>query len=191
MATTSTKAPAITVDEYERMIENGSIGEDDSVELIEGRLVSKMTKKPRHSTGSEKCRRGIERVLPAGWHIRMEKPVRIPARDSMPEPDLSVVRGEVDDYDESDPGPGEVALVVEISDSTLLADGALAHTYCHGGIPRYWLLNLVDRQLEVYVIPPGGTEPACTILKKDNLVDLILDGQMVAQILVADLFPRR
>ena len=43
MATTSTKSPAITVDEYERMINAGTIGEDDPVELIEGRLVSKMT----------------------------------------------------------------------------------------------------------------------------------------------------
>ncbi len=46
MATTRTKSAAITVDQYERMIDAGTISEDEPVELIEGRLVSKMTKRP-------------------------------------------------------------------------------------------------------------------------------------------------
>ena len=97
MTTASTKAAAITVDEYERMIEDGTIGEDDPIELIEGRLVAKMTKKPDHMSSSGRARRAIESVLPSGWHARVEGPVRIPSRDSEPEPDLAVVRGEIDD----------------------------------------------------------------------------------------------
>jgi Uma2 family endonuclease len=191
MATTSTESPAITVDQYERMIDAGTIGEDDPVELIEGRLVSKMTKKPDHMSASGRARRAIERVLPSGWHARIEGPVRIPSRDSEPEPDLAVVRGEIDDYEDRHPDPRDVALVVEIAKSSLAEDRKLAETYGGGGIPIYWIVNLVHRQLEVYARPTNGTYPSSTILKKNDLVDLILDDQIVAQIRVSDLLPRR
>jgi len=191
MTTASTKAAAITVDEYERMIEDGTIGEDDPIELIEGRLVAKMTKKPDHMSSSGRARRAIESVLPSGWHGRVEGPVRIPSRDSEPEPDLAVVRGEIDDYEDRHPDPADVALIVEIAKSSLTEDRKLAETYGGGGIPIYWIVNLVHRQLEVYAKPANGTYSSLTILKKNELVDLIIDGQAVAQIAVADLLPRR
>jgi len=191
MTTASTKAAAITVDEYERMIEDGTIGEDDPIELIEGRLVAKKTKKPDHMSSSGRARRAIESVLPSGWHARVEGPVRIPSRDSEPEPDLAVVRGEIDDYEDRHPDPADVALVVEIAKSSLADDRKLAETYGGGGIPIYWIVNLVHRQLEVYARPADGTYSSLTILKKNELVDLIIHGQAVAQIAVADLLPRR
>ena len=191
MTTASTKAAAITVDEYERMIEDGTIGEDDPIELIEGRLVAKMTKKPDHMSSSGRARRAIESVLPPVWHARVEGPVRIPSRDSEPEPDLAVVRGDIDDYEDRHPDPADVALVVEIAKSSLAEDRKLAETYGGGGIPTYWIVNLVHRQLEVYARPANGTCSSLTILKKNELVGLIIDGQTVAQIAVADLLPRR
>src|SRR3954447_20096052 len=103
------------------MIEDGEIGEHDQVELIEGRIVAKMPKSPPHTVGMEKTRRAIERLLPAGWHARVEGPIRILNRQSEPEPDVSVVRGDVEDYLERHPEPdgptrsGEIALVVEVS----------------------------------------------------------------------------
>ncbi len=191
MATTSTRSVAITVDQYERMIDAGTIGEDAPVELIEGRLVPKMTKKPDHMSASGRARRAIERVLPSGWHARIAGPVRIPSRDSEPEPDLAVVRGDIDDYEERHPDPGDVALVVEISKSSLAEDRKLAETIGGAGIPVYWIVNLVARQLEVYSRPANGTYTSSTIFKKNDLVDLVLDDQIVAQIRVSDLLPRR
>jgi len=191
MATTSTESPAITVDQYERMIDAGTIAEDAPVELIEGKLVSKMTKKPDHMTASGRARRAIESVLPSGWHARIEGPVRIPSRNSEPEPDLAVVRGELGDYEDRHPDPRDVAMVVEIAKSSLAEDSKLAETYGGGGIPIYWIVNLVHRQLEVYSRPTNGTYPSSTILKKNDLADLILDDQIVAQIRVSDLLPGR
>jgi Uma2 family endonuclease len=191
MATTRTKSPPVTVDQYEQMIDAGTIGEDDAVELIEGRLVSKMTKKPDHMSASGRARRAIERVLPSGWHARIEGPVRIPSRNSEPEPDLAVVRGEIDDYEDRHPDPPEVALVVEIAKTSLAADRKLAETYGGGGIPVYWIVNLVHRRLEVYARPTDGAYPSSTIFKENELVDLTLDNQIVAQIAVSELLPRR
>jgi len=192
----STITKPITVDEYDRMVEDGTIPEDGRVELIEGRLVEKAVKTPAHSTASERSQRAILRVLPAGWYIRQEQPVRIPDRDSEPEPDLSVVRGDVDDYDDHHPGREDVALVVEVARSSLADDRALAQTYGGGGIPEYWIINVDGRQLEVYAHPvagarAGGAYPAPMILGKTESVALTIGGQVVGWIAVADLLPRR
>jgi Uma2 family endonuclease len=176
----------IPVETYEAMIDSGLLAEGDRLELIEGALVARMTKGRRHLAGSVKCRDSIAGALPAGWHARAETPVRLPARDSMPEPDVSVARGGPDDYLDLDPGPPDVALVVEVSDATLAADRALAATYLGGGIPTYWLLNVRDRQLEVYAEP--GAAP--TIVPESGSVELILDGRPVAHIPLVDMLPR-
>jgi Uma2 family endonuclease len=173
------------------MIEDGVIGEHDQVELIEGRIVAKMSKKPSHTIGSEKTRRAIERLLPAGWHARVEGPVRIPNRQSEPEPDVSVVRGDIEEYVDRHPEPENIALVVEVSKSSVYDDRALAPTYAGGGIPVYWIVNVKDRQLEVYAGPVAGAYPAPTILGESASVELVLDGVAIGRIAVADLLPRR
>ena len=104
----------ITVEEYERMIEEGEIGEHDQVELIKGRIVVKMGQGPRHAMGAEVCRRPIERLVPAGWHCRIERPIRLLEQDSEPVPDLSIVRGGPGDYADRHPEPADVALIVEV-----------------------------------------------------------------------------
>ena len=80
---------------------------------------------------------------------------------------------------------------VEVARSSLAADRALAKTYGEGGIPVYWIVNVVDRQLEVYAHPTDGVYPDPTILGETESVDLILADQVVAQIPVADLLPRK
>jgi Uma2 family endonuclease len=176
----------ITVEEYEAMLRAGIFTEADKLDLVEGVLVRKMTKGRKHSTGTIKARRSIERALPAGRHVGAETPVRLPTRDTLHEPDLSVVRGEPDDYADLDPGPRDVALVVEVADSSLEADRAMAFTYLGAGIPTYWLVNVHDRRLEVYTTDPDSP----TIVPESGAVDLVLDGVAVARIAVADLLPR-
>ena len=103
------------------MVESGLLGEDDPIELLNGVMVWKMPKKPKHSTVSRRCERMIERLIPPGWHVRKEEPVRIPDYDE-PEPDIAVVRGDDDLYEDRHPGPGDVALIIEVAESSLLRD---------------------------------------------------------------------
>jgi Uma2 family endonuclease len=181
----------LTVAQYEAMIDAGILSDDARLELIEGQLVKKTTKKPPHSSGSESTWRAIHGTLPAGWHVRIEKPVRIPRRDSMPEPDVSVARGSHHNYEEIDPGPEDIALVVEVAHSSIAADRALARTYGGGGIAAYWIVNVADRQIEVYANPVEGVYPAPLIIPESGTVGLVIAGQAVAQIAAADLLPRR
>src|SRR5271166_1932662 len=136
----STSVKGLTVDQYDRMVEKGILPETNRFELIEGKLVEKMTKGGKHSASSERTWRAIHALLPPGWHVRIEKPVRIPQRRSEPEPDVSVARGGIDDYEDRHPGPSDVALVVEITRSSAAQDRKLARVYGGGGIPAYWIV---------------------------------------------------
>ena len=64
----------LTVDQYEAMVDAGILTEHDRLELIEGMLVKKMTKKPDHSAGSEKGRRTIDRASPRAGTPAMSSP---------------------------------------------------------------------------------------------------------------------
>jgi len=180
----------LSVDQYEAMVK-ADIITDEGLELIEGLLVEKMIKKPEHSASSEGTWRAIHAALPLGWHVRIEKPVRIPPRDSMPEPDVSVARGSHHDYVERDPDPADVALVVEVARSSVAADRALAKTYGGGNIPAYWIVNVVDRQIEVYASPVDGAYPPPVIVPESGFVDLVIAGERVARIPAAELLPRQ
>ena len=188
-ATTRRPPYRISVAKYEAMVASGVFTKGDRFELIEGKLVQKMTKNPPHSVALVLCQKALDRTLPPGWHTRPEQPVAIPNRDSEPEPDVTVARGEIRDYEDRHPGPADIALVVEVADSSLADDRVLAATYGGGGIPVYWIINVVDRQLEVYSDPADGQYPAPTILAETDPVDLVIDGHLVGRILVAELLP--
>src|SRR3954462_9686812 len=76
----------ISVGGYDQMVDCGAIGEDEPVELLNGVLTCKMPKNPKRSTSATRCRRALESLIPLGWHVRQEQPVRIPDYDE-PEPD--------------------------------------------------------------------------------------------------------
>jgi len=148
---------------------------------------------PLPPTATELTRRAIERFLPAGWFVRKEDPVRIPNRRSEPESDLSVVRGDIKDYATRHPEPDDVALVVEVTRTSVAEDRRgeprLRARVYGGGIPVYWIVNVPRRRLEVYANPIGGAYPSPTILGETESVKLIIWGQVVGQIAVAGLLP--
>jgi Uma2 family endonuclease len=188
---TRNQTSPLSVDEYEQMVEDGTIGEHERVELIEGRVVAKMPKGPEHSTSSGRCQRALVRAIPPGWHVRKEEPIRIPLRASELEPDLAIVRGEIEDYSDHHPEPADIALVVEVARSSVDEDRKLARTYAGGGIPSYWIVNVNDRQLEVYADLVGGAYTSTVIRGETESVELTIEGQFIGLIAVADLLPRR
>jgi Uma2 family endonuclease len=180
----------LTVAQYEQMVENGILPQTNRLELIEGRIVEKARQSPPQAFSSASCRDALAGLVPTGWHVRCGNPVRVPARDSEPEPDVSVVRGQIRDYCDHHPGPEDVALVVEVVRWDVAEERRLAATYGGGGIPVYWIVNVAGRQLEVYAHPAGGAYPAPTILGEPESVGLIIQGQVVGEIAVADLLPQ-
>jgi Uma2 family endonuclease len=89
-----------------------------------------------------------------GHRIRVQQPIDL-GRKVQPEPDLAVVRGEARDFAEH---PRTALLILRVSDASLDYDRLKkGHIYSTAGILDYWILNLQDRQLEIYREP--GPDP--------------------------------
>ncbi|MGO9465358.1 MAG: Uma2 family endonuclease [Isosphaeraceae bacterium] len=176
----------ITVDEYERL---AGLLDDPRVELINGYLVKKMSKKPPHIWAVGSVLDATTRVLPSGWSTRMEDPVRIPEFDE-PEPDVAIVRGSRDDYRGRIPGPEDVALLVEVADTSLPMDqGQKRFAYARGRIPVYWIVNLNDRQVEVYSAPADDGYGSVEVFRPGDAVPVVIAGVEAGRIKVSDLLP--
>ena len=186
----STTVKGLSVATYDKMVRKGILPETNRFELILGRIVEKDVKGPEHRIATRQTLQAIERLLPAGWHANKEEPVGVPGSKSEPEPDISVVRGEPEDYGDRNPGAADVALVVEVTRTSAAKDRKLARIYAAGNIPVYWIVNVPKRQLEVYEGPAGGQYPPARILREGESVDLVIGGQLLGQIAVAGLLPK-
>jgi Uma2 family endonuclease len=178
------------VDEYHRLIDTGFLGEDDPVQLLEGYMVLKMPPKPPHSNTVTRAIRTVVRILPDVWQLRSEQPITL--ADSEPQPHIALARGDHTTFRVRHPNPADIGLVVEVADTSLSVDRAdMGRIYARAALPVYWIINVVDRQVEVYTDPrPNDPVPAYatrTDYRPGDVVPLILDGQLVARLPVDEL----
>ncbi len=80
-------------------------------------------------------------------------------------------------------------MIVEVADSSLAQDRAMVAVYGRSGIPIYWILNLVDRQVEVYSCPQPDGCATRTDYQSGQHVPVVLDGTVFGQIAVDNLLP--
>jgi Uma2 family endonuclease len=183
----------MSVDEYEAMVESRSLKSRNNFHLINGYHVAKMTQNPAHRVADELCGAELTRVVASDrYHVAAAKPVRLPGRDSEPEPDRCIVRGTIRDYEDHHPGPEEIALIVEIADSSLADHRTLAaKVYGPARIPVYWIVNLAERQVEVYSDPCPAGFRSTEVFREGQSVPVVIDGQLFGQIAVSDLLPSK
>jgi Uma2 family endonuclease len=178
----------LEVTQYHAMVQAGILTEDDPVELLEGWLVAKMPKNPAHRIATHQVLQVLVRVLPENWYADSQEPIT--TEDSEPEPDVMVVRGHTRDYADRHPGPTDVALVVEVADTTLRRDRTLKQRlYARAGIPEYWIVNLVDRCVEVYTNPAAAGYQHQQSCGPDEAVPVVLDGHEAGRVPVPSLLP--
>jgi Uma2 family endonuclease len=138
-----------TVEEYHRMAETGILQPDERVELIRG-VVRPMSPKNRaHVVAATKLYQRLVRALAGRAAVFKEDPLRLVRLDSEPEPD--VVATSSPDIDAYGTAGSKPLLVVEVAESSLRYDlGTKASLYAEAGVPEYWVLDLVDRELVVF-----------------------------------------
>ena len=159
MSTTAVKQPVapvpsepMTVYEFARSAEYV----DKRFEFIEGRHREERGNEAVHVGATESLRHRLEPMIPAGWRIREDKPVRIPDWTE-PLPEIAVVRGDYTIYRVRHPEPADIGMIVEASDTSLARDrGEKCDNYVKANLPVYWIVNLVDRHIEVYSAPAVG-----------------------------------
>jgi len=184
---------AISGEQYDDMVRHGILTEDDAVELLDGLLVQKMTKNPPHVMSGKLTAIALGRLCPDTHHLATQDPFATPA--SRPEPDVSIVRGSPRDYPDRHPLPSDLALVVEIADTSVARDrGIKRRIYARAGVPVYWIVVLAERAVEVYTDPSSGpaADPGYAGLRRypdGDRIPVVIDGREVGTVAVADLLP--
>lgn len=180
-----------TVEQYHQMIDCGVLAEDAPVELLSGCLIQKMTKNPPHRLCTRLVREALDAIVPNGWYVETQEPITL--SDSEPEPDLAIIQGNPRDYPDRHPNATEVALIIEVADSTLERDRTIKQTiYAAAGIPEYWIVNVRDRQIEIYRSPFQNNENyryQKRLIVTQGTIEVILNDQPIGSILVNDCFP--
>ena len=138
-----------TVREYEKLEDNPAFR---YVELIRGIIVEKLPRTPLHSFLTKKLYDLFMRVSAGGFLVRKEEPLRL--ADSMPEPDVAIVRGNEDDFRSRH--PSTASLAVEVAISSVASDRENATLYAEAGVTEYWIVLSEKEQVEVYREPENG-----------------------------------
>jgi len=129
------------------MVEAGVLAPGERAELIDGEVLAMPPQGSLHATAVRLAEEALRAAFGAGYDIRVQMPLALDP-SSEPEPDVAVVRGSPRDY--RDAHPTSALLVVEVADTTLGYDrdqkGSL---YARAGVAEYWIVNLLDRRVEV------------------------------------------
>jgi Uma2 family endonuclease len=137
--------------EYDRLIECGFFQPGDQVELLGGQLIVAEPQSDRHYTAIQALDAALRAAFGPGWTVRTQGPVALDD-ESEPEPDIAVVPGTFRDY--ATGHPSRPVLIVEVSLSSLALDRAhKGSLYARAGLADYWIVNLVDRVVEVHRQP--------------------------------------
>jgi Uma2 family endonuclease len=156
--TLKVKHHLFTVDDYYRMAEAGIFHEDDRVELIRGEIVEMTPIGSVHASVVDVLNSLLGRALTREQAIvRVQNPARLDQR-SEPQPDIMLLRPRSDFYRSGHPGPSEVLLLIEVSDTSLAYDRSVKLSlYAQAGIAEVWIIDIEAETVEVNRDPESGS----------------------------------
>jgi Uma2 family endonuclease len=179
----------LSVDQYLLMGRHGILTPEHRVELIDGFIRNKPMHNTPHIFALAILTRFLIRQLSDDWFTINQSTVRL--AESSPEPDIAVVIGPMERYREQHATPNEIALIIEVSDSTYEFDSTTkAQIYATNGIPVYWIVNIPERRVEVYSSPLAEEQRYTTLntYTPGQQIPTVLMGQQVAELEVSCLF---
>lgn len=143
----------ITVDMYHIMAEQGAFTPTDNVELIDGEIVEMSPIGSRHVRCVNFLSEFLSRHFLDRFIVSVQNPI-IATEDSEPQPDIALLIRRDDLYKDELPKGKDVALVIEVSDSTIGYDRSRkVPKYAAAGIPETWLIDLESEHVEVHFSP--------------------------------------
>jgi Uma2 family endonuclease len=177
-----------TTDDCDRLREGGYLS--GRYELIDGEIISKMGQGPTHSFVLIVIADFLITLF-GGLRVRQQLPITIPGEDGLytePEPDIAVTVKEASAYKGRHPGPGELALVVEIADSSIAFDiSTKSLMYARAGVAEYWVVDISNRHVHVHQAPLDSGFADVSSYEAGNVI--LVPGTEDAEVRVEDLLP--
>jgi Uma2 family endonuclease len=128
----------------------------ERLELVDGELISKMGQNQPHIFLLTRVMQWLLAVFGPD-RVNPNATIDVSPEDNptnQPEPDVIVRKEWPADYPGKRAQPGDLLLVVEISDSTLWFDlNVKARLYARAGIVEYWALDVAGRRMVVHREP--------------------------------------
>ncbi len=171
---TATRPHQFTVADYHRMAAAGILDEDSRVELIRGQIVDMAPIGAPHLNMVNRLTRLLPAILGDLGVLSVQNPVRLDD-GSEPQPDVAVLKPRPEEYETATPRAADVLLVIEVAETSLDDDRAVkAPLYAGSGIPEYWIVNIVDRVVEVYRQPENGRYLQTRRVGADGMLDVLM-----------------
>ena len=145
-----------TVDDYYAMAEAGILSHDERVELVNGEIVEMSPIGDRHAYSVDELVDTLVNRFRGRARVRCQNPLRFDGLREV-QPDVALLKLRDDMYSTGHPGPDDVLLLIEVSDSTLAYDrNVKLPMYARFDIPECWVVNIPDGLIEVYTDPSDG-----------------------------------
>ena len=159
-----------TVDDYYAMAEAGILTHDERVELINGEIIEMSPIGDRHAYSVDEIIDLFFAQLRSRARVRCQNPVRLDGLREI-QPDIAILRLRDGLYSTGHPGPADVFLLIEVSDSTLAYDrNVKLPMYANAGIPEIWIVNIPNGVVEVYMDPTAGEYRTRRVFRSEETV---------------------
>jgi Uma2 family endonuclease len=154
-----------SVKEYYLMAGTGVLPADARVELLNGEIIDMSPIGPFHGGVTKHLIQLFTAAAKGRWLTSVQDPAHLD-EFSEPQPDLMLLKPAADYYSKRHPGPGDIHLLVEVSDSSLDIDRETKlPAYGRAGIVEVWIVNLNESTIEIYREPHFTGYGSKTILR--------------------------
>lgn len=160
----------MTVAQYHRMGEAGVIAPDTHVELVDGAVVAMAPIGTRHAGIVNRLNRLLTEAAGSAAVVTIQNPLRL-GEHSEPQPDLMLLAPRADFYTHAHPGPAEVLLLIEVSDTTSRYDREVKlPLYAAHGVAEVWIVDLDDGLVHRLRDPKDGRYTQITVSATPGVV---------------------
>ena len=182
VTTTPVRPRRFTTSEFHKMVEAGILPEESGWEVIDGYLIDKMTIGSRHASVVKRLNKVLSNLLGDRYIIGIQDPIHIDDFNE-PEPDISVLRSRDDFYSESHPGPDDVVLAIEISDTSANYDrNVKLSLYAKAGLAEVWLIDAANGCVEQFSSPVAGQYVTLTRYCSDETLHSVSISELAIEI---------
>lgn len=163
------------VTDVERMFEAGILAPDARVELLDGDVVEMVPIGDPHAAIVDRMARALFARCGDRFVLRVQGPIQL-SDITLVQPDLTVLRPRANFYADRKPGPRDVVLAIEVSDTTLRQDLLTKiPLYARHGVPRAWLVDVTHRRIHTFSAPTAQGYRRQQLIEHDDHIALPAD----------------